>query len=159
MFYKSNILNAFPIHSSAESKIGAVGGIPPPRPTGVDLYSRFAFAGAVCCSVTHGALTPVDVVKTRIQLEPEVYNKVCLSLLATFLVLLVASSNVGRNAANVRQRPPANFLLSIQTRALILQSFVHVTLHMPADAVSSVSFREWFLLSVRLSETRVQAHF
>lgn len=36
---------------------------------------RFAFAGAVCCSVTHGALTPVDVVKTRIQLEPEVYNR------------------------------------------------------------------------------------
>lgn len=25
------------------------------------LYSRFAFAGAVCCSVTHGAFTPVDV--------------------------------------------------------------------------------------------------
>jgi hypothetical protein len=33
-----------------------------PAPTGFDLYSRFAFAGAVCCSVTHGALTPVDVV-------------------------------------------------------------------------------------------------
>ncbi len=31
-------------------------------PTGVDLYARFAFAGAVCCAVTHGALTPVDVV-------------------------------------------------------------------------------------------------
>jgi len=45
------------------------------RPTGLDLYSRFAFAGAVCCSVTHGAVTPVDVVKTRIQLEPTVYNK------------------------------------------------------------------------------------
>jgi hypothetical protein len=29
--------------------------------SGVQLYSRFAFAGAVCCSVTHGALTPVDV--------------------------------------------------------------------------------------------------
>ena len=29
--------------------------------SGVDLYSRFAFAGAVCCSVTHGGLTPVDV--------------------------------------------------------------------------------------------------
>jgi hypothetical protein len=28
------------------------------------------------CAITHGALTPVDVVKTRIQLEPEVYNKV-----------------------------------------------------------------------------------
>jgi len=45
------------------------------KPTGLDLYARFAFAGAVCCSITHGALTPVDVVKTRIQLEPEVYNK------------------------------------------------------------------------------------
>lgn len=46
-----------------------------PPPTGADLYARFAVAGAVCCAVTHGALTPVDVVKTRIQLEPEVYNK------------------------------------------------------------------------------------
>jgi len=33
----------------------------PRKLTGIDLYSRFAFAGAVCCSVTHGALTPVDV--------------------------------------------------------------------------------------------------
>ncbi|KAI8096652.1 mitochondrial carrier domain-containing protein [Halteromyces radiatus] len=44
-------------------------------PTGADLYARFALAGAVCCSITHGAMTPVDVVKTRIQLSPEVYNK------------------------------------------------------------------------------------
>jgi len=52
---------------------------PPPTPaeklSGLALYSRFAFAGAVCCSVTHGALTPVDVVKTRIQLDPAKYNK------------------------------------------------------------------------------------
>jgi solute carrier family 25 phosphate transporter 3 len=41
------------------------------------LIGRFALAGALGCAVTHGALTPVDVVKTRIQLEPEVYNKVC----------------------------------------------------------------------------------
>jgi len=45
------------------------------KPTGINLYARFAFAGALCCSITHGALTPVDVVKTRIQLEPEIYNK------------------------------------------------------------------------------------
>lgn len=32
-----------------------------PALTGLSLYSRFAFAGAVCCSVTHGGLTPVDV--------------------------------------------------------------------------------------------------
>merc|ERR1719183_2448625 len=38
-------------------------------------YLRAAAAGGICCSVTHGALCPVDVVKTRIQLEPEVYNK------------------------------------------------------------------------------------
>jgi solute carrier family 25 phosphate transporter 3 len=44
-------------------------------PTGANLYARFAFAGAVCCSITHGAMTPVDVVKTRIQLSPEIYNK------------------------------------------------------------------------------------
>ena len=42
--------------------------------TGLDLYSRLAFAGAVCCSITHGGLTPVDVVKTRIQLNPGHYN-------------------------------------------------------------------------------------
>ncbi|KAI8879936.1 mitochondrial carrier [Backusella circina FSU 941] len=46
-----------------------------PAPTGVGLYARFAFAGAICCGVTHGAMTPVDVVKTRIQLSPEIYNK------------------------------------------------------------------------------------
>lgn len=46
-----------------------------PAPKGLDLYARYAFAGAVCCSVTHGALTPVDVVKTRIQLYPEQYNQ------------------------------------------------------------------------------------
>ncbi|KAL1953527.1 hypothetical protein VTO42DRAFT_2625 [Malbranchea cinnamomea] len=46
-----------------------------PQLSGLNLYSRFAFAGAVCCSVTHGALTPVDVVKTKIQLDPKTYNR------------------------------------------------------------------------------------
>jgi solute carrier family 25 phosphate transporter 3 len=31
------------------------------KPEGVDLYARFALAGALGCSVTHGAFTPVDV--------------------------------------------------------------------------------------------------
>ncbi|KAI9247822.1 mitochondrial carrier domain-containing protein [Sporodiniella umbellata] len=44
-------------------------------PTGANLYARFAIAGAICCAVTHGAMTPVDVVKTRMQLSPEIYNK------------------------------------------------------------------------------------
>ena len=37
-------------------------------------YASFALAGAIGCGVTHGAMTPIDVIKTRIQLEPAVYN-------------------------------------------------------------------------------------
>ncbi|CAM9973162.1 unnamed protein product [Discosporangium mesarthrocarpum] len=38
-------------------------------------FAKGALAGGICCSITHGALCPVDVVKTRIQLEPAKYNK------------------------------------------------------------------------------------
>ena len=38
-------------------------------------YLKAALAGGICCSITHGALCPVDVVKTRIQLDPAKYNK------------------------------------------------------------------------------------
>ncbi|KAG9006497.1 Cu/Pi carrier [Tulasnella sp. JGI-2019a] len=65
---------AFPI-AAVSDKIDSAAASTKPGPSGVDLYARFAFAGAVCTSITHGALTPVDVVKTRIQLEPEVYNR------------------------------------------------------------------------------------
>ncbi|KAI0017302.1 mitochondrial phosphate carrier protein [Xylariomycetidae sp. FL0641] len=44
-------------------------------PEGINLYSRFALAGALGCSITHSAFTPVDVVKTRIQLDPATYNR------------------------------------------------------------------------------------
>jgi len=37
-------------------------------------YLKAAFGGAVCCSVTHGGTTPIDVVKTRMQLEPAKYT-------------------------------------------------------------------------------------
>jgi solute carrier family 25 phosphate transporter 3 len=33
-----------------------------------------ALSGGICCGITHGALTPVDVVKTRIQLDPKTYS-------------------------------------------------------------------------------------
>lgn len=49
-----------------------------PSPVGAkhDLmyYLKGAAAGGICCSVTHGALCPVDVVKTRVQLDPVKYN-------------------------------------------------------------------------------------
>jgi hypothetical protein len=38
-------------------------------------YVRSALAGGICCAITHGAMTPVDVVKTRIQLDPVKYNR------------------------------------------------------------------------------------
>merc|ERR1712216_882682 len=45
-----------------------------------DLYTggyflKGALAGGICCSVTHGGACPIDVVKTRIQLDPVTYNR------------------------------------------------------------------------------------
>jgi len=37
-------------------------------------YVKAAAAGGLCCSVTHGAVVPIDVVKTRIQLDPAKYS-------------------------------------------------------------------------------------
>lgn len=50
---------------------------PSPAGTTYDLmyYLKGAAAGGICCSITHGALTPVDVVKTRVQLDPVKYNR------------------------------------------------------------------------------------
>lgn len=54
-----------PPTSTGSSKLDAVKqnleAATPEKLSGLALYSRFAFAGAVCCSVTHGGLTPVDV--------------------------------------------------------------------------------------------------
>lgn len=61
-------------------------------PTGVDLYARFALAGALCCAITHGGMTPVDVVKTRIQLEPERYTGVCPIYFSLIVLLLICVS-------------------------------------------------------------------
>jgi solute carrier family 25 phosphate transporter 3 len=41
----------------------------------LNYYLKGALAGGICCGVTHGALCPVDVVKTRIQLDPVKYNQ------------------------------------------------------------------------------------
>ncbi|AET39082.1 Mir1p Ecym_3621 [Eremothecium cymbalariae DBVPG len=37
-------------------------------------YAKFALAGAIGCGATHSAMVPIDVVKTRIQLDPTKYN-------------------------------------------------------------------------------------
>merc|ERR1740127_346081 len=38
-------------------------------------YLKGALSGGICCSVTHGAACPIDVVKTRIQLDAVTYNR------------------------------------------------------------------------------------
>jgi len=50
-----------------------------PSPAGGQVHDFMYFikgaaAGGICCSITHGALCPVDVVKTRVQLDPVKYN-------------------------------------------------------------------------------------
>ena len=41
---------------------------------GLGYYIKGALSGGICCSITHAALCPVDVVKTRIQLDPTKYT-------------------------------------------------------------------------------------
>lgn len=43
-------------------------------PEGVDLYSRFFLAGGVCASFSHTGSVPLDVIKTKIQLEPSRFD-------------------------------------------------------------------------------------
>lgn len=61
----SSIAMASAAPSTGSTKVDAVvqkaAASAPGQLSGLQLYSRFAFAGAVCCSITHGALTPVDV--------------------------------------------------------------------------------------------------
>ena len=42
---------------------------------GVSQFARFAASGAICSSVAHLLVTPIDVVKTKVQTKPDVYNK------------------------------------------------------------------------------------
>eukprot|EP00985_Skeletonema_marinoi_P015776 scaffold8250_cov105-Skeletonema_marinoi.AAC.2 len=62
--------------SPQQNTPGAVLLAPSPAAPVYDLsyYIKGAAAGGICCSITHGALCPVDVVKTRVQLDPVKYN-------------------------------------------------------------------------------------
>ncbi|KAI0789773.1 mitochondrial carrier [Abortiporus biennis] len=42
-------------------------------------YTSFFTAGAICATLTHGAMTPIDVVKTRIQVDPKLARQSLLS--------------------------------------------------------------------------------
>lgn len=52
-----------------------------PKKYNLMYYVKGAASGGICCSVTHAALCPVDVIKTRIQLYPQTYTS---GLIGTF---------------------------------------------------------------------------
>lgn len=60
-------------------------------------YVKAAAAGGLCCSVTHGAVCPIDVVKTRIQLDPIKYNSGMISAFRS----VVASEGAGALATGL----------------------------------------------------------
>ncbi|KIP05162.1 hypothetical protein PHLGIDRAFT_108564 [Phlebiopsis gigantea 11061_1 CR5-6] len=55
-------------------------------------YSSFFLAGGLCCTITHAVMTPIDVVKTRIQIDP-VYKK--FSLLAGAKHVIATEGSAG----------------------------------------------------------------
>ena len=54
---------------------------------GLDYYLRSALAGGLCCGITHGAVTPVDVVKVRL-MRARVSRFFCLVFEARSVVLV-----------------------------------------------------------------------
>ena len=68
---------------------------------GLDYYTKSALSGGICCSLTHAAVCPVDVVKTRIQLQPEVYNR---GLLGGFRQVIAAEGVYSRDGVHQRAR-------------------------------------------------------
>lgn len=61
-------------HFAAAAPAETAGLVMGQGPFGATYYLQGALAGGICCGITHGALTPVDVAKTRIQLDPAKYS-------------------------------------------------------------------------------------
>ncbi|KAF0852265.1 mitochondrial solute carrier family 25 (mitochondrial phosphate transporter) member 3 [Andalucia godoyi] len=69
-----SLFKAPTLYAADASAAGAAAGAKKEAPSGVGLYLRYALGGALCCSITHAAVVPVDVVKTRLQLFPGKYK-------------------------------------------------------------------------------------
>jgi len=73
-----------------------------PKKFGFEYYVKAAAAGGICCSLTHAALCPVDVVKTRIQLDPIKYNTGMLGTFRTVVAsegMMALTTGIGATAA------------------------------------------------------------
>merc|ERR1719229_1110116 len=69
---KKGLMPTAPFTAASPAEDGKVMG---QGPFDTKYFLSGALAGGICCGLTHGALTPVDVVKTRIQLDPATYNQ------------------------------------------------------------------------------------
>jgi len=58
----------------------------------LNYFLKGALAGGICCAVTHGALCPVDVVKTKIQLDSVKYNR---GMVGTFKQVIAEEGMMG----------------------------------------------------------------
>jgi solute carrier family 25 (mitochondrial phosphate transporter), member 3 len=58
----------------------------------LDYFTKASLAGGICCSITHAGMCPVDVVKTRIQLDPVTYNR---GLIGGFRQVIAAEGMAG----------------------------------------------------------------
>lgn len=64
---------------------------------GLSHYLKGALAGGICCGVTHAAVCPMDVVKTRMQLSPAKYK----GGMVTAMKTVVAEEGVGALATGL----------------------------------------------------------
>lgn len=74
---KNNLFRSVVTFVSITSSIHSVeGGAAGAAANGLkSLDYRYFVAGGVCAATSHGITTPIDVVKTKMQAQPEVYNK------------------------------------------------------------------------------------
>ena len=75
-FWREQNPNIFTSNKPIDPEFGPRGRSPIEREMtlGVAAYVRFAASGAVCCSAAHLLLTPIDVVKTKVQTNPVKYT-------------------------------------------------------------------------------------
>jgi solute carrier family 25 phosphate transporter 3 len=66
---------AFRVAPKAPTMVAASGDAGAFDKYNLEYYLKGALAGGICCAITHGALCPVDVVKTKIQLDSVKYNR------------------------------------------------------------------------------------
>eukprot|EP00761_Pharyngomonas_kirbyi_P011350 gb/GECH01011375.1/.p1 GENE.gb/GECH01011375.1/~~gb/GECH01011375.1/.p1 ORF type:complete len:330 (+),score=58.61 gb/GECH01011375.1/:1-990(+) len=50
--------------------------VPSPVEHNLDYYTKCAMAGALSCGITHTMITPLDLVKVRLQVDPEKYKNI-----------------------------------------------------------------------------------